>query len=218
MRPLLVLRPEPGATHTATAARALGLETVIVPLFAPRALPWKAPDPSRYDAVMMTSANAARLGGPALAAFTHLPLYAVGEATARAAHDAGFGTCTAGTNDAAALARQIAADGRMRVLHLAGAERTALTAAVSIEVVTVYAVEALDVALPVGAAVALVHSPRAGCRLSALCHDPGAIDIVAISTAAAAASGTGWRSVTVAPSPRDAAMLALAAPLCKEAA
>ena len=67
MRPVLVLRPEPGAGETAARARALGLEPIVAPLFAVRPIAWAAPDPAAYDAVMLTSANAARHGGDGFA-------------------------------------------------------------------------------------------------------------------------------------------------------
>ena len=52
MTRLLVLRPQPGADTTAARARALGFEPVIAPLFEVRAVPWDAPDPAAYDAVL----------------------------------------------------------------------------------------------------------------------------------------------------------------------
>ena len=60
---VLILRPEPGAGRTAERARKLGLVPVVAPLFAIRALPWTPPDAAGFDAVMLTSANAAREAG-----------------------------------------------------------------------------------------------------------------------------------------------------------
>ena len=57
---ILVLRPQPGADETAARARALGLELVVAPLFAVAPLAWTPPDPAGFDAVMLTSASAAR--------------------------------------------------------------------------------------------------------------------------------------------------------------
>ena len=79
---ILILRPEPGASATAAKARALGLEPIIAPLFETRAVAWDAPDAALYEAIMMTSANAARHAGAKLTALTHLPLYAGGATTA----------------------------------------------------------------------------------------------------------------------------------------
>jgi uroporphyrinogen-III synthase len=58
-----------------------------------------------FDAVMLTSANAARLAGDAMASFTALPCYAVGEASAAAAADAGFADIRVGPSDGAACWR-----------------------------------------------------------------------------------------------------------------
>ena len=64
--------------------------------------------------------------------------------------------------------------------------------------------------------VALIHSPRAGNRFAELVKDRGTISIAAISEAAAAAVGDGWRTVETAKQPSDDALLALAARLCKK--
>ncbi|HEY0269506.1 MAG TPA: uroporphyrinogen-III synthase, partial [Sphingomonas sp.] len=61
-RPLLVLRPEPGASATVAAAQAMGLEAIAAPLLTVRPLGWSLPD-DPPEAVLMTSANAARHGG-----------------------------------------------------------------------------------------------------------------------------------------------------------
>ena len=217
--PLLVLRPEPGASRTADTARALGLSPVVRPLFAAEARDWAAPDAALFDAVMMTSANAARHGGAALAAYHHLPLYAVGPATAAAAHEAGFASVITGDADAAALAARIDADGRRHVLHLAGEDRTSLCDHRFVcTPVTVYAVVDRPVDLPRGRAIALLHSPRAARRFAAVCDGRDAVDVIAISAATAAAAGAGWRSVAAVAQPDDDAILALAVRLCDGAA
>src|SRR3546814_7500043 len=64
--PLLILRPEPGASMTAGRATALGLQPVCYPLFQVRPCVWDAPDPAEFDAIMLTSANALLHGGSQL--------------------------------------------------------------------------------------------------------------------------------------------------------
>ena len=96
MRRVLVLRPEPGATATLRRARERGLEAEAVPLFEVEPVEWSVPDPSDFDALLLTSANAVRHGGPGLQALRELPVHAVGEATARAAREAGFAVATIG--------------------------------------------------------------------------------------------------------------------------
>ena len=226
MKPtLLILRPEPGNSATAARAAALGWGTIQAPLFTVSPIPWSAPDPRAFDAVMLTSANAARLGAAALARFTYLPLYAVGRATAEAARQTGFSDIRCGSSDAEALIAQAAADGITSILHLAGREhRPAPSGGIMIDHRIVYAAEPADrlpdqvqSALGKGA-VALLHSPRAAALFADLLGDAGIpcanVRIAAISPAALAAAGTGWQASIAAPAPDDEALLAAAARLC----
>lgn len=218
-RPLLILRPQPGADETAARARALGLEPVVAPLFAVRPLPWEPPDPAGLDAVLLTSANAARDAGPALVRFTGLPCWAVGEATAAAAREAGFADVRTGASDGTALVQAAAAAGISRVLHLHGREHAALAwPDLRVESRAVYAAEAPaelpEAARGLRSPVALIHSPRAGARFAALAEDKRSTAIAAISRAAAAAAGSGWAEMAVAPAPRDEALLEVAVKLC----
>ena len=63
-RPLAVLRPEPGNGATAARIEELGFRAIRLPLFAVRALAWTMPDAADHDALLLTSANAVRFGGP----------------------------------------------------------------------------------------------------------------------------------------------------------
>lgn len=194
----------------------MGMDAILLPLFKTCSVEWAAPDPASFDAVLMTSANAALLGGPDLVRYLHLPLYAVGEATARAAIAAGFTDVIVGARDVGAIARAMIEDGRNHAIHLAGRDRTpAQVASPTITVVTTYASRALPPqTIPIGT-VALLHSTRAASRFSELALDKSSIAAVAISNAVADAAGPGWQSVAIADQPRDAAMLALAARLCE---
>ncbi len=222
MSTLLVLRPEPGATATQAAARALGLTAVAAPLFEVRPLDWTPPI-TAPDAVLMTSAQAARLGGKGLAALRDRPLYAVGEATAAAARTAGFTHVIVGEAGVDAIVARAEAEGVRRLLHLAGREHRAPTdTAVTIERRLVYAAEAVS-ALPEAALaalpdpIALLHSPRAAALFASLV-DPRTIRIAAISPATRDAAGDGWRAIAVAEQPSDASLLAAAAKLCNHEA
>jgi uroporphyrinogen-III synthase len=217
-RPLLILRPEPGASETAARARALGLDPVVAPLFTVRPLAWQAPDRAGFDAVLLTSANAARHAGPALAPFLALPCWTVGEATAAAAREAGFADVRSGPSDGAALAEAAAGAGARHVLHLHGREHVPLSRpGLAVEGRAVYAAESAAF-LPRQAqlhdAVALIHSPRAGSLFASLVAERHGIAVAAISPAAAAAAGTGWAAVEAAGAPRDEALLELAVKLC----
>lgn len=223
-RPLLLLRPEPGAAATAARAAELGLEALCYPLFAVEPLDWTAPQPADFDALMLTSANAPRMGGPGLARYgATLPVWCVGEATARAAREAGLTVARVVGPDAAALAAALARAGHRRVLHPGGVEvRPLAEPGLEIRRVAVYrAAEAGDAAglapLLARGPLALVHSPRAAARLAALVPPErrGDLALVAISASAARAAGTGWQALLVASSPDDRAMLALARQICQ---
>ncbi|MEA3000630.1 MAG: uroporphyrinogen-III synthase [Sphingomonadales bacterium] len=215
MSRVLILRPEPGAGKTAARARDMGLEPVVTPLFAVRSVEWEAPDAGAFDAVLLTSAHAAR-AAPA-DSLASLPCYTTGEATAEAARDAGFIDVHTGTSDgdaALALARR---DGRMRVLHLCGRDHIELP---GVERRIVYAADAAE-ELPetasealAGEAVALIHSPRAAALFAALVGDRSGVRLALISAAAAEAAGDGWAAKAVAARPRDEALLEVAAKLC----
>jgi uroporphyrinogen-III synthase len=214
MRPLVILRPEPGASATADQARAMGMAVLAIPLFEVVPVEWSAPDPAQYDAIVMTSANAVRHGGAELERLKGLPVLAVGPATAAAARAAGFSVTVIGEGGA----RDMSLPAGDRLLHLAGREHVALGKAT---VMPVY--EARPIAVPVGIdtigkCVVAVHSPRAGRRLSDLVSQRSQIAIAAISAAAAEACGAGWKRVDAAHQPNDAALLALAARLCESPA
>jgi uroporphyrinogen-III synthase len=219
MRRLLVLRPEPGAAATVERARALGLDALAVPLFAIEAVAWEAPDPASYDGLLLTSANAVRFSGVGLEALRGLPAYAVGEATANAAREAGFGIASSGDAGVDRLLDSI--DSELRLLHLCGEQRrNPQGASQAITPVTVYRSRTIDAPGlgEVKGSVALVHSPRAGERLAELVTDRASIAVAAISAAAAAALGEGWEAVETADRPTDEALLALAARLCNKPA
>ncbi|MBC2776323.1 uroporphyrinogen-III synthase [Parasphingopyxis marina] len=217
---LLILRPEPGASETAARAQAAGWAVDKVPLFNVLPLDWDAPDPAGFDAAVMTSAHAARLGG--LAAFRDLPLYAVGERTAAAAREAGFETIVTGSGGAEAIAEMLRRDGRKRIFHPCGAEtRPFDESGLEILHLPVYAAEPAEPGAlrdAIGESViALLHSPRAARLFAAHCDRLGiarrGISLAAISKAALAEAGSGWKRAVSAERPRDDAMLAAAARL-----
>jgi len=221
-RPLLILRPEPGGTKTTAAAKAAGFEARHYPLFAISALPWTALEPQAFDALLFTSANAARHGGGQLALYHDLPAFAVGAATAEAARESGFAHVTEGQADVDAIVRTIVEHGHHRVLHLAGAQVRRFDAGrLQMRRVAVYEASPIGDAAGLGAlltpgAVILVHSPRAGRRLATLVGEGRRKDIaiVAISGEALAACGRHWGMGLAAPTPDDKALLALAGELC----
>jgi uroporphyrinogen-III synthase len=209
---LLVVRPQPGADATAARLRAMGHLPHVEPLLRAQAMAW-APPPGPFDAIVLSSAAAARLAGPAADPLRQHRVLAVGSATAAAARAAGWADVHEGPGTLQALLD--AAGPHRRLLHLAGADRTsvAVPAAVMLNVVTVY--RAVVLPLPAVPAVAgvLLHSPRTARHLAAewarLGGGRGDVQVFALSPAVAAAAGGGWQAVAVAAHPREEALLAL---------
>ncbi|MCW2392890.1 uroporphyrinogen-III synthase [Sphingobium sp. B1D7B] len=221
-RPYLILRPQPGSDASAAKAAALGLEVVQLPLFEVVAVHEEPLPQGPFDALLITSANGARYGGEALACFPDLPVYVVGEASADAVREAGHPDVIIGGGDAASTVPMIVGAGHRRILHVCGEETRPFDPLdLSITRHICYRTEARDmrrytkmlVTMP--PSVIAVHSPAAGRRLNAL-MPPACRNhfLIAISQAAADATGSGWRRVSVAQEPNDSALLRLATSLC----
>lgn len=223
MIPIIVLRPEPGASETVRRAQHMGLEAIPMPLFAVEPVAWATPESSRFDGLLLTSANALRHGGPALMALRALPVHAVGAATAAAAREAGFDIASEGEAGVDRLLGSI--DPQLRLLHPCGADRyppaDARQRITAIPVYRALPIGGADVSVAAGG-IALVHSPRAGARFAALIDQAqvsrSSVSIAAISAAAGQAAGDHWGSVAHAPQPTDAALLALVERLCQKRA
>jgi uroporphyrinogen-III synthase len=219
--PIFVLRPEPGGSATVAAARALGLEAQACPLFAVAPLAWSPPPADAFDALVLTSANAVRHGGNALARYTALPVHVVGQATAAAARGAGFSL--AGVhNGAQSLFESLGPAGTRNVLWLCGEDRSAVDpGALHITALPVYAARPIDPPAPFAAlgtaapAIVLVHSVRAGERLAALVEHRASVAIAAISDKVAQACGDRWARIAVAAEPTGEAVLELARRMCQ---
>lgn len=217
-RAIAVLRPEPGNTATAAAIEALGLTAIRLPLFEVRAIDWTPPDVARFDALLLTSANAPRHAGPGLAGLRGLPVHAVGDATAAAARDAGLEVVAIGDRDGSALVATAAASGVRRALLLAGRDRAVEEHAIIAEAIAVYASEPVAVAIEaldqLAGSVVLLHSARAARRVADLIDRAGidrrTMRLAAISAAAADAAGGDWERIAAAASPDDVALIALA--------
>lgn len=210
MRPLLILRPEPGAGRTASRAEALGFKVILHPLFEIVPVGWTLPQ-GRFDGLLLTSANAVRHAG----SLPRLPVHAVGEATAAAARQAGLEVVTVGAGGISELLARLTPG--LRLLHLAGEEHL-VPASADIVTVAVYKAVPLDLPEPglIEGSVLLVHSPGAGRRIGLFDGARETVRLAAISPAAAEACGLGWERAESAPVPTDAALLSLAAELCKD--
>lgn len=225
--PILILRPEPGAAATLAAARAAGLEARAFPLFEVGAVSWDPVPRDHIDALLLGSANALRHGGDALAAYRGLPAYAVGETTAEAARKAGLKVVATGQGGLQNMLDELEPSHR-RLLRLAGRDRVELAVPGGVEVLTreVYASEPLPLppelaALLARPALVLLHSGEAAARFAQACDEAGidraGIRLAAIGPRVVARAGTGWADLQAAPTPDDAALLALASRMCQEA-
>jgi uroporphyrinogen-III synthase len=122
---ILVTRPEPDARREAEMLAALGHEPVLAPLLEIefcRDVPLQL---EGAQGLLVTSRNALRALAHHrdLAEARKLPLFAVGDATARAAEELGFANVTAGPGTGAAMAELIASElgpKRGPLVHLAG--------------------------------------------------------------------------------------------------
>lgn len=100
-RPVLVTRPEPGASDTASRLMELGFEPILAPCLQIRKLPVNLPPSGSVQALLVTSGNAA----DTLPRSHHaLPLLAVGDATTARAGEAGFTDRRSAGGDARDLA------------------------------------------------------------------------------------------------------------------
>src|SRR5882672_3603154 len=128
---VLVTRPHPDDEATAAALRAKGFEVMLAPMLRFEPVAFHDDAEARYGAVIVTSANALRgiaahLQGSRL---LKLPLFAVGEHTASAAHRAGFDNVIPANGDAASLRDSVLASVKAKelkkastLLYLAGAD------------------------------------------------------------------------------------------------
>ncbi len=179
-----ITRAEPGASATAARLSALDVSTIVAPLLSVQRL--QAPlDLDGVAALAFTSRNAIE-AFRAATPVRDLPVFAVGEATARAARAAGFGEVVSADRDVAALAKCIgAARPSGVILHTTGVHQAgdlvgelgrAGLEARSVELYDTPAAESLPTlaaeALRAGGVSAvLFHSPRAGTILRDLAPD-----------------------------------------------
>lgn len=224
---MLIIRPEPGATATAARVRAAGFEPVCLPFFRIASRKWQAPDPSAYDAVLITSANAIRHAGPSVEALQKLTFHAVGDRSAAAISAAGLQLGETGRSGIEALLGGLAERGGGRLLWLAGEDRTdvAPPAGITLDTATVYASETVpqdepSVATIGGCRWVALHSVRAAKAFAAFVDAAGLARsrflLAAFSPTIAQAAGTGWGGLATAAEPTDAALLSSAQALVRQ--
>lgn len=215
---VLIIRPQPGADATARRFAAAGYAPLLVPLFAIEHLPPPSVSVDGYDAILLTSGNAARAACGFLASAADTPIYAVGSATASALTNLALPVAATGSSGVEALVGVAAADGHKKLLWLAGEDHSAVpqVAGVHIDIAIVYRSAVLETPADFAAQVAvcdavILHSSRAAAHFADLCDAGGLsrskITLATFSNAIAASAGDGWAQIIVAASPNDAALM-----------
>jgi uroporphyrinogen-III synthase len=124
---ILVTRPQPRAADTAVALRARGHEPIVAPLLEIELVSEVDAKDGPWTAILLTSAN----GLWGIVSFAGdkkwhgIPVFAVGDITAKAARDMGFADVTSASGNVGDLAKLVAArlTPPARLLYLAGEER-----------------------------------------------------------------------------------------------
>ncbi len=240
MARVLVTRAQPEAHETAKRLAALGHEAIVSPVLEISFLPG-ALDPTGIQALLFSSAAAAH-------ALAHeeklktIPVLAVGDATARAAREAGFDDVRSAKGagaDLIALAQTTLSPSGPMVLHASGAD-TAVDIPEALRAhgfnagrICVYQAEparaltgtALDRlrAKPPRLDAVLFHSARGAESFVALLGARNLREAAASLSAlcmsarvAEAAKALPWKEILVAPAPREDALLSLLAPMVGE--
>jgi uroporphyrinogen-III synthase len=224
-----VTRAAPQAEATGLRLRRLGHAPLIAPLLEVRPIRDPKPELKGVGALAFTS----RHGVAAFAGMSKvrgLPVFTVGDATARAAREAGFATVRSARGDVESLASLISAssDFSGELLHPSAREPAGdLVGALAAQGVkarrhAVYATEPVEPHLAAAAALkaepieldaVLVHSPKAARRLADLdlvtrvAHE---LEVFCISDAAAEPlRGLNFRRIAVATAPDERALLDL---------
>jgi len=220
---ILVVRPEPGLGATLAAAKVMGLNAVGYPLFDIRGRNWECPHPLGVDALLIGSANVFRCGGEHLLKLRGKPIYAVGQATAQTAREAGFTIARVGKGGLQNVLDDIPVG--TKLLRLAGADHVPLEppAGVQMDARIVYEAVPLELPEPLRALqelglTVLLHSAAAARQFDSearrMALHRKRISLIAIGPRVASAAGKGWADIHVCDEPNDQAMLELALSRC----
>ena len=226
----LVTRPRDDAESTAEALRRRGYEVLVEPMMAVIAQDAALGDLTGTQGFLVTSANGARALAQATAR-RDLPVWAVGDSSARTARDLGFAQVESADGDVDALARLVkaATDPRAgELLHAAGTElagdlsgllaqagyRVKRAALYRTEAVTAFSERALRALASGAVGIALFYSPRTAKIFTGLA-EAAKIHTGLKATLALALSGQvaknletlPWAEILVAPKPTQEHLL-----------
>jgi uroporphyrinogen-III synthase len=234
---LLVTRPRAEALRTAAELTLRGHQALLAPVLTiePAAAQF---DPASFDAIIMTSGNAARAlaAHPAFRHSRALPVFAVGGQTAQGARDVGFFEVVSAEGDAAdllALVRARWGSRGGRLLYLAGNDRSRDLAAelavnkIHVETAVIYSANAAarlpdeaEHAIRNGSVEGVLHYSRRSAAIFLDCTDAAGLSAPAqplihyclSPRAAEPLSARGFNGIRIAPHPDEAALLDLIAP------
>lgn len=215
LRRVWVTRARPGADRTARRLSILGFTPVVAPLLDIRPLDAR-PDPAAADALVFTSRNAVAVFADRTSDRTR-PVFAVGDATAALAREAGFAQVRSAGGDLRALAALIRAEGAgLSILHPCAAEPAGDLAglvgdAAAVARLAIYESVETAGALPEAWEAVLIHSPRAARALAARLAPEAARGRLALAISAAAAApltGLGFADMRTAEAPTETSLLA----------
>lgn len=215
IRRVWVTRARPGADRTAERLATLGFTPVLAPLLAIRPLDAR-PDLTGVQALAFTSRNAVQVFAELLGDRAP-PVFAVGDATAASAREAGFHDVRSAGGDLHALAALIRAEGAgLSILHPCAAEPAGDLAALvgdtaRVTPLAVYEAVETDATAPEVWDAVLIHSPRAARALAARLSAQdarGRIAVVISSAAATRLSVRGLAEIRIAAAPTEDALLA----------
>lgn len=228
---LLITRPAGESSRSINIARSMGFDSILSPLFRIVSLPFEIPE-KLPQALLFTSPRAPEHSVRQEPQLTAIPCWAVGKRTADAAREAGFTIAYEGVGDGLQPVKAAAAAGITSLLHLCGeavAQPQPLTG-IEVSRIPVYAAQPLP-ALSAEAAeelkagrifATMLFSGRTASHFSELLKEEGLARarhrIIAISPAAAAAAGDGWKAIHIAERPSLNEMLATASRVWQETA
>jgi uroporphyrinogen-III synthase len=228
---ILLTRPEPDGLRSAARLRAQGHDVILAPLMRGETLESAFDGP--FDAVLMTSANAARavVTHPRFAELRKLPAFTVGDHSAEVARAAGFAEVVSAHGALDDLVRPVAARfAHARLLYLVGEDRAGDLAAelarhgITVETAVIYRAVAATAlprevtqALDANQLDAVLHySRRSAATLLHLAAAAGAVNALlglahyCLSDAVAVPlREAGARRITIAPHPGESSLFGL---------
>lgn len=226
MTRVYVIRPDPGLSKTIAAGAARALPIAGVPLFKVVPCGWTLPDIETFDALLVGSANAFRHGGDKLSALSHLPVLAVGPATADAARDAGFTVARVGSGGLQHVLDEI--DGEFgHLLRLSGEDHVSLAPPAGTQIIEriVYKIGKADLPEEVASqlsqgSLVLLHSAAAAQHFVNECNrlgvDRAHVSLCALGPRILEPVGEGWQAARAAANPDENDLLALAIAMCQD--